>query len=426
MTERVMPGPLFSIVIPTYNRCDLLQGTLQSVLAQSIADFEVVVSDNCSDDDTRQVTEGFVDSRVRYIRTPRHTSIADSWEFARSHARGALVMMLSDDDALVRDALARFAEEHHEGRADFLFCNVAEYRDQSFVGPEQNTLRCGAFSGAARVVEKDEFLRPLFAMRPKFDMHPSAFMFSASLADQVIRRCGRFFDSNGVEYFAWPLAAVFSTRMVHIDAPLVILGRTFKSWGSTIVLANPGKEQIAKMIADVNHDRRWIPLTNFTLTNLMAEGLLLGKKMFPDELQPYPFDEERYLRRTMKELRSRQRMGVDVARETSELTEYAIRYPSLHAKWLVQPPDELKESHSLARRLATGLGAYVRRRLDARRQIRDIRAGRVHAGFTVSGGDFGFNDALGCSEFLSAVMSVGQGRKMPANLRSASARELGR
>ena len=140
-----------------------------------------------------------------------------------------------------------------------------------------------------RVVEKDEFLRPLFAMRPKFDMHPSAFMFSASLADQVVRRCGRFFQTNGVEYFAWPLAAVFSKRMVHIDAPLVILGRTFKSWGSTIVLSNPGSEQIAKMIADVNHDRSWIPLTNFTGTSLIAEGLLLGKKLFPEELQPYPF-----------------------------------------------------------------------------------------------------------------------------------------
>jgi glycosyltransferase involved in cell wall biosynthesis len=417
MTERVMPGPLLSVVIPTYNRCELLQGTLQSVLAQSITGFEVVVSDNCSDDDTREVTEGFVDSRMRYIRTPRHTSIADSWEFARSHARGTFVMMLSDDDALVRDALARFGEEHHEHRADLLFCNVAEFRDQSFVGPQRNTVTWGRFSGAARVVEKDEFLRPLFALRPKFDMHPSAFMFSASLADQVVRRCGRFFQTNGVEYFAWPLAAVFSTRMVHIDAPLVILGRTFKSWGSTIVLSNPGKEQIAKMIADVNHDRSWIPLTNFTLTNLMAEGLLLGKKLFPEELQPYPFDEERYLRRTMKELRSRQQMGVDVVREISELTGYATKYPSLHAKLLAQPPDGLKGSHSLARRLATGLGVqYVQRRLHARKQIRDIRAGRVHAGFTVSGGDFGFNDALSCSEFLSALMSVGEGRKMPANL----------
>ena len=38
------------------------------------------------------------------------------------------------------------------------------------------------------------------------------------------------------------------------------------------------------MIADAAQNRDWVPLTNFTLCNLMAEGMLLGKQMFPDEL----------------------------------------------------------------------------------------------------------------------------------------------
>jgi glycosyltransferase involved in cell wall biosynthesis len=46
--------PLFSIVIPTYNRSDLVQGAVRSILAQTRNDFEVVVSDNCSQDDTRE------------------------------------------------------------------------------------------------------------------------------------------------------------------------------------------------------------------------------------------------------------------------------------------------------------------------------------------------------------------------------------
>src|SRR5215510_6953761 len=102
--------PLFSIVIPTYNRSDLVQGAVRSILRQTLDDFEVVVSDNCSEDDTRDVIEGFQDVRVRYVRTPTHGPIGDSWEFARSQAKGTLVMMLSDDDALVHDALERFAE----------------------------------------------------------------------------------------------------------------------------------------------------------------------------------------------------------------------------------------------------------------------------------------------------------------------------
>ena len=43
--------------------------------------------------------------------------------------------------------------------------------------------------------------------------------------------------------------------------------------------------------------------------------------MFPDELRPFPFDEQQYLRSTMKELRRRQAMGVDVCREMAELLD---------------------------------------------------------------------------------------------------------
>jgi glycosyltransferase involved in cell wall biosynthesis len=394
-----MNAPLFSIVIPTYNRSDLVQGAVRSVLAQTFEDFEVVVSDNCSEDDTQQVIEGFQDRRVRYVRTPAHGVIADSWEFARSQAKGTLVMMLSDDDALVHDALERFAEEHQRRGADFLFCNLAEYRDRSFVGPRRNTVACRPFSGSTRQVSTEEFLGPLFAFRPKFDMHPSAYMFSARVAEHVVRRCGRFFRTNGVEYFAWPLAALFSSNIIYIDAPLVVLGRTFKSWGSTVVLSNPGKEQIAKMIADVSHDRDWIPLTNFTLINLMAEGMLLAKRLFPDELRPFPVDEQHYLRKTMNELNSRQEMGVDVSREIRELLDYASKYPVLKTE-LLAPSN--RQSISRLRRLARTLGlARVHQRLDRLREARTITAGRTREGFVAWGDDFAFEDAMSCADFVA-------------------------
>jgi hypothetical protein len=397
-----MNAPLFSIVIPTYNRSELVQGAVRSVLAQTFDDFEVVVSDNCSEDDTRQVVGRFEDRRVRYVRTPRHGVIADSWEFARTQARGTLVMMLSDDDALAHDALKRFADEHRRHGADFLFSNLAEYRDRTFAGTERNTVTCRPFSSTVRVVSVDEFVRPLFGFRPAFDMHPSAFMFAASLADRVAARCGRFFQTNGVEYFAWPLAAVFSKAIVYLDAPLVILGRTAKSWGSTVVLSNPGKQQIEKMICDADHNRDWVPLTNFTLINLMAEGMFLGKRLFPAELAAFPVDEQHYLRRTLAELRSRQAMGVDVDREVRELFEYAGRYPSFNSE-LTSTPVAMHRNTAV-RTIARMLQLHrVRRRWDVARQARKIRRGRACEGFTVSGRDFGFTDAVACAEFVSKL-----------------------
>jgi glycosyltransferase involved in cell wall biosynthesis len=399
-----MAPPVFSIVIPTYNRSELVQGAVRSILHQTFEDLEVVVSDNGSTDDTRDVVGGFQDPRVRYVRTPTHTAIADSWEFARTQARGTLVMMLSDDDALVQDALDRFFEQHTGHDADFMFCNLAEYRDRSFGGPQANTVNCRPFTGSTRVVSTNELLKPLFAFRPAFNMHPSAYVFASRLAGVVVQRCGRFFTTNGVEYFAWPLAAVFSKRMVYLDAPLVILGRTVKSWGSALVLINPGKEQIDRMIADNDHNRGWVPLKNFTLTNLMAEGLLLGKKLFPEELAPYPFEEQQYLRRTMRELMGRQSIGVDVTREICELMTYADAHPALKAELLAVRSNGSGARWHSVRRLARTLGLdRVRQRVDLLQENRKVARGDVKAGFTVSGDDFGFDDALGCAVFISRV-----------------------
>src|SRR5512142_2108929 len=231
-----MATPCFSVVIPTFNRSDLFPYAVQSILRQTFQDFEIILSDNCSGDDTPEVARQFADSRVRYVRTPRHFVIADAWEFARKQASGNMIMMLSDDDALLSSALQRFNDEARSYGADFLFSIRAEYRDSSAPGPDRNTVDCPPFSGAARAVSAAEFIGPLFRFRQKFDMHPSAFMFAKKIADFVAARTGRFFWTNGVEYSAWPIAATFAKRIVYIDAPLVILGRTGKSWGTNIAL----------------------------------------------------------------------------------------------------------------------------------------------------------------------------------------------
>ncbi|MGH7232562.1 MAG: glycosyltransferase family 2 protein, partial [Nitrospiraceae bacterium] len=176
-----MNAPLFSVAIPTFNRSDLVTHAIQSVLAQTFDNFEIIVCDNFSTDDTAEAIGRFTDPRVQYKRTPSHLVIADNWEFARSKAIGKFILMLGDDDALVGSALERFAQDIKRYDADFLFCRTSEYRDRGYPGPEKNTLDCPSFSGLSRSIQAGEFLQPLFSFRPAFDMHPSAFIFSRSL-----------------------------------------------------------------------------------------------------------------------------------------------------------------------------------------------------------------------------------------------------
>ena len=137
-----MNQPFFSIVIPTFNRAELFPLAVRSILNQTFDDFEIIVSDNCSGDATPEVAKQFTDSRVLYVRTPEHYTIADAWEFARLHAMGRMIIMLSDDDALVKTALAHFHDESEGRGADFIFSQVAEYRDQSFPGADRNSVTC--------------------------------------------------------------------------------------------------------------------------------------------------------------------------------------------------------------------------------------------------------------------------------------------
>jgi glycosyltransferase involved in cell wall biosynthesis len=402
-----MSTPFFSVVIPTFNRSELLAYAVQSILAQTFEDFEIIVCDNCSGDDTPQVARQFTDPRVKYVLTPRHFVIADNWEFARSHASGKLIMMLSDDDALVRTALKRFADESIQQDADFLFSAVAEYRDPSYLGPDKNSVDCPAFSGSSRSVPVDEFIGPLFAFQPKFNMHPSAFVFPKTIADLVTSRTGRFFWTNGVEYSAWPITAVFAKRILYIDAPLTVLGRTGKSWGTNIALCNPGQEQIQAFIKDVDHNRQHAPLNNFTMCNLMAEGMLTAKSLFPHEFAAYEFDGLNYVRKTMVELRKRQTLGVDVSAEIDETERYAGKYPSLLEEWRTAETSARPAGKEIVfqrlRSTVAGLGGRaLRQRLRTYQLSQELAQGTRKSGFCASGDDFGFSDIMGCAEFLAA------------------------
>jgi len=317
--------------------------------------------------------------------------------------------MLSDDDALVGSALEQFQRQSEGYDADFVFSRVVEYYDQSVPGLERNSVVCPEFSGISRRVTVQEFVGPLCAFQPKFHLHPSAFAFSKSVADMVARRTGRFFWTNGVEYSAWLIMALFAKGIVYVDLPLTIKGHAIKSWTSNISLYNPGKEQIQKLIKDVDQRHKQAPLDNFTMCNLMAEGILLAKSQFPEELAPYEFNEVNYLRKTMRELRRRSAMGVDVSAEMDNALRYSQKYPSLSEEF---SKDEAITRQDWGKRLFRRLhstaaalgGRMLRRRINAYQLTQKLTRGPMRSGFAAHGEDFGFKDIVECAKFIDRIV----------------------
>lgn len=103
--------PKISVCIPAYNRAHMIGATIRSVLAQDFEDFEIVVSDNCSTDDTVAVARGFGDPRIKVFQNPHNLGMYPNFNKCIEAAEGQYIkFLLSDDYFVTRQALSRYAE----------------------------------------------------------------------------------------------------------------------------------------------------------------------------------------------------------------------------------------------------------------------------------------------------------------------------
>lgn len=116
-----------SVIIPAYNRADLLPRTLESVAAQTLRPLEVIIVDDQSPDDTKGVCARLIEKYkgqldIQYIAHEKNKGEGGARNTGISHARGAYVAFLDSDDEWLPDKLARQAEFILQHKADGVFC----------------------------------------------------------------------------------------------------------------------------------------------------------------------------------------------------------------------------------------------------------------------------------------------------------------
>jgi glycosyltransferase involved in cell wall biosynthesis len=103
-------GARFSIFVPVYNDARWIAGCVDSVLAQTYQDWEVVIGDNQSTDDVPEILARYPDERIRYHCWSRHVGPGDNFNRTVQLCRFEWVQMLSADDRLAPECLERMAE----------------------------------------------------------------------------------------------------------------------------------------------------------------------------------------------------------------------------------------------------------------------------------------------------------------------------
>lgn len=135
--------PLVSIMIPTYNRPELFEKTLQSALAQSYDNIEILVNDNSTNEDTSSLIRKYeCDSRLKYYRNKDAKCKEDNFRPFEHNAKGEYLQWCMDDDILHKDKLSMMVSVMVSNPHITLTSSQRGFIDEndSFIAPRRETI----------------------------------------------------------------------------------------------------------------------------------------------------------------------------------------------------------------------------------------------------------------------------------------------
>ena len=123
---------LVSIIMPSYNTADFIEETISSVLVQTYENWELIIVDDCSTDNTDEIIAPYLaDVRIKYIKNEKNSGAAVSRNRALREAKGKWIAFLDSDDLWHKEKLARQIEFMERNDYHFSYTNYSEIDEES-------------------------------------------------------------------------------------------------------------------------------------------------------------------------------------------------------------------------------------------------------------------------------------------------------
>jgi glycosyltransferase involved in cell wall biosynthesis len=120
-------SPMVSVVIPTYNRAHLVSRAIQSVLDQTYRDFELIIVDDGSTDNTEEVVRAFHDARIIYLKQPSNRGVSAARNAGIKAAQGNYIAFQDSDDEWLPQKLEKQMALFKEDKKGDLGLVLCEY-----------------------------------------------------------------------------------------------------------------------------------------------------------------------------------------------------------------------------------------------------------------------------------------------------------
>ena len=137
--------PKVSVIIPTYNRSSLVKEAVESVLAQTFNDLEIIVVDDGSTDDTRSVIEVVGDPKIKYYYK-ENAGVSNARNFGIEHAKGQYIAFLDSDDCWPKDFLKLLVgklEKDHKYEAAYTSVKILSANGEFLKSTEESLCKSG-------------------------------------------------------------------------------------------------------------------------------------------------------------------------------------------------------------------------------------------------------------------------------------------
>lgn len=200
--------PKVSIVVPTFNRAHLLPRAISSILSQTFSDFEIIIVDDASTDNTSEVVKTFKDSRIKYIPLSKNGGGGYARNQGIKAAHGELVAFLDSDDEWMPEKLelqVAKLQESQNSHVSVVYCQ----------GYEKNATR--QIISSVVVKEGDVFDDLLKGWLP-----PTTSLFMVKR--RALIEVGGFDESlpSSQDYDLWLSLAKANHHFIGVDKPLII------------------------------------------------------------------------------------------------------------------------------------------------------------------------------------------------------------
>ena len=340
--------PLFTIIIPTRNRSEYLYHSLKTCITQDYENLEIIVSDDFSTDNTKQMVDKFIksDNRIRYITPSNESNVGmlENFEFALNHVKPGFVLALGGDDGLMPNSVSKmWGILKNTGQEILSWPTVAYFYPCQKVKNGQIVLQTTSINKNENVkrVNSETFLkRQSETLWYTLDNESPMFYVKGVVSTEVIKRVkarsknGNFYSCSTPDGYSGIVLAGEVNEWIYYNKPLTIHGVSPTSQG----LGYLTKGEDAKIHSESFFEKaKEIPMHKelgsqpySPLITLMTADFLLTARDLPGWPGKYKqFDNKLLLSNSIKELEDGLYPEDRIARELEILKNIAIKHDLL-------------------------------------------------------------------------------------------------